>query len=160
MGVFGRKQQTPLLPFPKSPHATAPGVLLTHAYLPTTLLPLSVGQRQGGGEGGRGGTPFGSCLSYSVVGCWAVFVPWSFQLRLGLLWAVFVPWSFQLRLGLLCLLLVLVLVGRRGGGQRGVCVACRRILLVDMRVAAFVFWLYRILWLDRSCGLAVVFIFV
>ena len=142
MGVFGRKQQTPLLPFPKSPHATAPGVLLTHAYLPTTLLPLPVGQRQGGGGGGEGGYPLR-------------FLSKLFRCR-----AVFVPWSFQLRLGLLCLLLVLVLVGRRGGGQRGVCVACRRILLEDMRVAAFVFWLYQILWLDRSCGLAVVSIFV
>ena len=45
---------------------------------------------------------------------------------------MFVPWSFQLRLGLLCLLLVLVLVGRRGCGQRGVCVACKWILLEDM----------------------------
>ena len=29
----------------------------------------------------------------------------------------------------------------------------RRILLEDMRVAAFVFWLYQILRLDLSCGL-------
>ena len=134
---------TPLLPFPKSPHATAPGVLLAHACLPTTLLPLPVGQRQGGeGRGGEGGSPLR-------------FLSKLFRCR-----AVFVPWLFQLRLGLLCLLLVLVLVGRRGGGQRGVCVACRRILLVDMRVAAFVFWLVQILRLGRSYGLAVVSIFV
>ena len=56
---------------------------------------------------------------------------------------MFVQQSFQLRLGLLCLLLVPVLVGRRGGRQRGVCVGCRRILLKDMRVVAFVFFLFR-----------------
>ena len=138
VGVIGTVgSSTPLLPFPKSPHATAPGVLLTHAYLPTTLLP--VGQWQGGGKGRY---------------------PLRFLSKLFRCRAVFVPWPFQLRLGLLCLLLVLVLVGRRGGGRRGVCVACRQILLEDMRVAAFVFWLYQILRLGRSCGLAVVFIFV
>ena len=73
--------------------------------------------------------------------------------------AVFVLRTFQLRLGLLCRLLVLVLVGRRGCGQRGVSLACRRILLEDMRVAAFVFW-YQILRLHLSCDLAVVSIFV
>ena len=73
---------------------------------------------------------------------------------------VFVQQSFQLRLGLLCLLLVPVLVGRRGGRQRGVCVGCRRILLKDMRVVAFVFCFVQILRLCRSCGLAVVSIFV
>ena len=72
---------------------------------------------------------------------------------------MFVLRTFQLRVGLLYLLLVLALAGRRGCGQRGVCVACRWILLEDMRVTAFVFW-YQILRLDFSCDLAVVSIFV
>ncbi len=49
---------TPLLPFPKSPHVTAPGVLLTHVYLPTALRPLPVGLAAGGGgKGDWGVTP-------------------------------------------------------------------------------------------------------
>ena len=85
--------------------------------------------------------------------------PLQFLSKLFRCWAVFVLRTFQLLLGLLCLLLVLVLVGRRGCGQRGVCVACRRILLVDMRFVAFMCW-YQILRLDLSCDPAVVSIFV
>jgi hypothetical protein len=120
VGVCGCSvgSSTPLLPFPKSPHPTAPGLFLTHAYLPTTLQPFPVGQRQ---RGGGGGYPLP--LLSKLFRCRVVFV-----LR-----------TFQLRLGLLCLLLALVLVGQRGCGQREVCTACRRILSEDMRVAASVF---------------------
>ena len=65
---------------------------LTPTYLPHYChCPWGSGRE--GGEGGRGGYPLR-------------FLSKLFRCR-----AVFVPWSFQLRLGLLCLLLVLVLVG-------------------------------------------------
>ncbi len=100
MGVFGGKQRTSLLPFPKSPDAhCAWGAPHSRLPIPTTLLPLPMGQRQGGG--GKGGTL-------------------RFRSKLSRCQVVFVLLSFQLRLGLLCLLPVLVLVDVAVGSARRV----------------------------------------